>query len=58
MAASAVGLCLPEVRMPKRRKTSEQVTMMERTMRTMMIHVMPGSQTHCLSKLTGGREGE
>lgn len=31
----------PCVKMPKRRKTSEQVTKMDRTMRTMMIHVMP-----------------
>lgn len=29
------------LRMPKRRKTSEQVTAMERTMRMMMIHVRP-----------------
>ncbi len=28
-------------RIPKRRKTSEQVTKMERMMRMMMIHVKP-----------------
>lgn len=29
------------LRMPKRRKTSEQVTAMERMMRIIMIHVRP-----------------
>ena len=38
-ALALVALSL--VKMPKRRKTSEQVTAIERTIKMMMIHVRP-----------------
>lgn len=50
--APAPGTALPfglVERIPKRRKTSEQVTKMDRRIKTMMIHVKPRCVTHKIS---------